>query len=289
MKTRRLSIVLLAVAYTAIAATDESDPRTAKVTDTAGSQSQVSAIKLSAADPRFGFDYQDQNGRIVVATKDIEFAIPLRAVSLIDSAGSKTWTVKYQTKDGEASVSGGLPEAATLSGDSDFGAFSLSVGKLKRLEFSQTGIAAKPAKRQPALGADGKLNDRSFIAVLTLTDGTSIQVSDFRRHANYVTGGMDNNWMPPKYYSNVINQHFTDFRFIRGETSQTIPFDKIKAVDFTSGESVTVTTKSDAKAEMKLSQKNEETLSGFTGTSSKGDFYVPAKFVKSIAFGDATK
>lgn len=279
---------MLAVAYTAIAAPDESDPRTAKVTDTADSQSQVSAIKVSAVDARFGFDYQDQKGRIVVATKDIEFAIPLRAISLIDSAGSKTWTVKYQTKDGEVSVSGGLPEAATLSGDSDFGAFSLLVGKLKRLEFSQPGVAAKPAKITTTYRPDGKTAS-GFDAVLTLTDGTSIQASDLRRHASYGSSSVDTMWIPPKYNYYQANEHFTDFRFIRGETSQTIPFEKIKMVDFASGESVIVTTKTDAKAEMKLSQKNEETLTGFTGTSSKGDFYVPAKFVKSIAFGDATK
>lgn len=288
MNTRHLIIPLLAAAFTAIAATDESDPRTAKVTDTTGSQSQVSAIKITAVDARFGFDYQNQGGRIVVTTKDLEFAIPLRAISLIDSVGSKTWTVKYQTKDGEVSVSGGLPEAATLSGESDFGAFSLLIGKLKRLEFLQSGVATEPAKRQATYRPDGKTAGISS-AILTLTDGTNLQVSDLRRHANYVSGGIDNNWIPPKYYSNVNDAHFTDFCFIRGESSQTIPFEKIKTVDFTSDGSVTVTTKTDAKADMKLSQKNGETLTGFTGTTGKGDFYVPVKFVKSITFGDATK
>jgi hypothetical protein len=296
MHTRRLSIMLLAVACTASAETDESDPRPAQVTDTANSLSQVSAIKVSAVDPKFGFDYQHQNGRIAVATKDIELAIPLRAVSLIHSAGIKKWTVKYQTKEGEASVSGGLPEEATMTGDSDFGAFSLLLGKLKRLEFSQAGVAAKPAESAPTPNPDGK-TARSFAAVLTLTDGTSIPVSNLRRHANFVTSYRDTNWFPPKYSSDVNNEQFTDFRFVRGEAAQTIPFEKIKVVDFTSDESVTVTTKTDAKADMKLSQQEnseeraigEARLTGFTGTCGKGDFYVAAKFVKSIAFGDSPK
>lgn len=289
MNPRRLTIVLLAVAYAAIAATDESDPRTAKVMDRAGSQSRVSAINVSAVDDRFGFGWPDQEGRIVVATKNIEFAIPLRSVSVIDSAGSNTWIVKYQTKEGEASVSGDLPGPAHIKGDSDFGTFSLFVGNLKRLEFSQAGVAAKPAKRATIYAAGGKANDASFTAVLTLTDGTTLQAADLRRHAAFEIHGMDTAWIPAKPYTSAENRHFTDFVFHRGETIQNIPFEKIKTVDFTSGESVTVTTKTDAKAEMKLSQDSISKITGFTGTSSKGDFYVPAKFVKSIAFRDATK
>jgi hypothetical protein len=240
-------------------------------------------------DPRFDLDTDDQYKRLFVATKDIVFAISLRAVSVIDFAGSNIWTVKYETKDGEASVSGELPERVKLVGDSDFGEFSLLLGKLKRLEFSQKGVAqTEPAKRtEPIFASHGPA--KRFVAILTLNDGTSIQASDLRRHAGYENISENNYWIPSRHELYEANEYFTDFRFIRGETSQTIPFDKIKTVDFALGESVTVTTKTDAKAEMKLSHDKEGTITGLTGTCIKGEFYVPATLVRSITFGDALK
>ena len=41
--------------------------------------------------------------------------------------------------------------------------------------------------------------------------------------------------------------------------------------------------------EAKMARLADETLEGFNGTSSKGDFYLPLKFVKSIAFGANAK
>lgn len=37
----------------------------------------------------------------------------------------------------------------------------------------------------------------------------------------------------------------------------------------------------------KFQMKGKDTLSGFTGTCSKGDFYMRTKFVKFITFDDA--
>jgi hypothetical protein len=289
MNLRQFSIVWLAIACTSVLAADDSDPRSAKVTDTAGSQTQVSGIKVSLQDERFDFHYEERGRpRIVVATKTIEFAIPVAAISVMELEGSNKWTVKYQTRDGEVSVLGRLPEGATLSGESDFGAFTLPLGKLKRLEFQQAASPLKPAKKNPVYGP-GAEETRPLAADLTLTDGTSLHVSDVRRHASYGTSSTDPSWIPPRTSFYQANAHFKDFRFIRGESSQTIPFEKIKTAAFLPGELVAITTKSGAKADMKLSQDRDDTLTGLTGASSQGDAYVPLKFVKSVTFESTEK
>jgi len=257
------------------------ETRPATVTDAAGSTSKVSQATVSPVlvgfQNIFGFWDESCYGRIVVSTKNIAFSIPLRAVSVIDSADCKTWTVKYQTKDGETTLSGTLTSSGTLTGDSDFGLFKLPFDKLKRLEFKEAGVAAPPIRRRrTAFGG---------IAVITLTDGTTIQASNLLRRAIWSAQGENMVTGRRTGYSQVGDDS-NDFVFIHGEASQTLPFEKLKEVDFTATDSVTVIAKSDAKAEMKLSKKMGERVDGFSGAGPKGDFYITAEFVKSITFAD---
>ena len=286
MSTLRITAVLLALSYSAFAG-EEPDPRPAKITDRADATSQVSALVVSNLDERFGFDKSDDHGRVVVATGTIDWAIPLRSVSTISLSGDETWTVKYQTKDGEAAVSGALETAAILGGSSDFGSFSLPLVRLKRLEFDQPGIAASPAKRPNIFDQDARLRPVNFGAILTLTDGSQLPAAQFRRNQIAAESVSDPALLARPSYA-VVCTNYTDFRLIRGETLQTIPFENLKTAEFLPDDVVVVTIKGGAEAKMKLPQHSEEILEGFTGTSTKGDFYVPLKFVRSITFVEET-
>ena len=116
------------------------DARTAKVTDRAEIESQVSGVTVSNVDLRFGFLNMDNNGRVIVTTQTIIYAIPVGAVSSITQQGPTDWTVKFMGGDGPTSVEGALPEAGLLLGNSDFGSFSLPLVRLKKLDFSQPGV-----------------------------------------------------------------------------------------------------------------------------------------------------
>jgi hypothetical protein len=283
MNLLRFAVALLCLVCFSAFAADEPDTRPAKVTDRADATSQVSALVVSNLDERFGFDKSDDHGRMIVATGTVDWAIPLRSVSTISLSGDEAWTVKFQTKDGEATVSGALETAAILGGSSGFGSFSLPLARLKRLEFDQPGKAASPAKRPNIFDQDAHLRPANFGAILTLTDGSHLPAAQFRRNQISAESISDPALIGRPSYA-VVCTNYTDFRLVRGETLQTIPFENLKTAEFLPDDVVVVTIKGGTEAKMQLPHRSDELLEGFTGTSTKGDFYVPLKFVRSITF-----
>jgi hypothetical protein len=280
-------IVLLAATCSALAADSAADPRKANVTDQAYAESKVIGLTTTNTDLRLGFDGSDAYGRILVTTANMELAIPLRAVSSIASFGTTTWEVRYQTQRGEAVVVGQLTPAAVLTGKSDFGSFALPLTSLKRLEFLGPAIAAKPAKRPNVYGEAGRLRSASFDAVLTLTDGSRLQAAQLRRNQVSAQAVSDPMLLSRPLYAAVCT-NFTDFRLLRGETLQTIPFENVQVVEFLRDGEVLLRTKNGAEAKMSVPRRAEETLEGFNGSSSGVDFYVPLGSVRSVAFGRNT-
>ncbi len=285
----RLGVILFTVSAFAWAADPTTDQRTAKVWDNADAQSQVSALTVTNTDSRFGFQASEYRGRIVVVTENVEWAIPLQAISKITRSGNAAWTVSYQAKDGEATVVGGL-EQAVLAGNSDLGTFGLPLGRLDRLEFPQTGQAAEPAKRLTVYDQDGHPRTGSFDAVVTLTDGTRLQVAQLRRNQVFAQSLTDLTLLPVRPSYAIVCTNYTDFRLLRGETLQTVPFENIKTAEVLSGDEVTVRTRNGTfMRQMKIPRREQEIIEGLNGTCGKGDFYVPLKFVKTIDFGEAAK
>ena len=289
MNMPRVGLILLALSFSALAAraAEEPDSRTATITDRANAESQVSALTVTNVDARFGFEKPDDRGRIVVTTGSIELAVPLRAISLAVMTGP-SWIIKYQSPAGEAEVSGTLAPASILSGDSDFGSFALPLARLKRLEFAQPGTATRPARRVTVFDQAGGVRSGAFAAVLTLADGSRLEAAQLRRNQVYAERVSDPMLLGQGSFA-VGCTNFTDFRLIRGETLLTIPFENVLSAQFLPGDEVLVRSKSGREATMKVQRRVEETLEGFNGSSSRGDFYVPLKFVKSIAFGTDAK
>jgi hypothetical protein len=284
----RLGVVLFTVSSSALAADPATDPRTAKVWDNSDTESQVSALTATNTDSRFGFEASENRGRLVVVTDNIEWAIPLRAISKIARSGNAAWTVNYQAKDGEATVVGGFEEAV-LAGNSDLGTFGLPLGRLDRLEFTQTGQAAEPAKRLTVYDQDGHPRAGGFDAVLTLADGTRLEVTQLRRNQVFAQSLTDPTLLPVRPSYAIVCTNYTDFRLLRGETLQTIPFENIKTAEVLSGEEVIVRARSGTEATMKIPRREQEIIEGLNGSCGKGDFYVPLKFVRTIDFGEAAK
>jgi hypothetical protein len=284
----RLGVILLAVGSSALAADSATDLRTAKVWDNADTASQVSGLTVTNTDSRFGFEPSEYRGRIVVVTDNIEWAIPLRGISKITRSGNAAWTVNYQAKDGEATVVGGLEEAA-LAGNSDLGTFALPLARLDRLEFTETGQATEPAKRLTVYDQDGRPRTGSFDAVLTLMDGTRFQVTQLRRNQVFAQSLTDPTLLPVRPSYAIVCTNYTDFRLLRGETLQTIPFENVKTAEVLSGEEVIVRARSGAAATMKIPRREQEAVEGLNGSCGQGDFYVPLKFVRTIDFGEVAK
>ena len=278
-------IILLALSYAASSADSAGDPRKVKVTDQAYAESQVTGLTITNTDLRFGFDRSDDYGRIVVSAANIVLAIPLRAISSVVSFGPTTWEVRYQTTDGETTVTGQLMPAAVMTGNSDFGSFALRLGSLKRLEFIGPGVAAKPAKRPVVYGEDGRLRSASFDAVLTLTGGTRLQAAQLRRYQVSAQAVSDPMLLGSRPLYAVGCTNFTDLRLLRGETFQTIPFENVQKAEFMADGQVLVRARSGPEVKMRVPRRAEEILEGFNGTSGRGDFYVPFTSVRSITFG----
>ena len=286
--TFRLGVILFTISSSAWAADPATDQRTAKVWDEADTESQVSALTATNTDSRFGFEASEYRGRIVVVTENIEWAIPLRAISKIARSGNAVWTVNYQAKEGEATVVGGL-EQAVLAGNSDLGTFGLPLARLDRLEFFRTGQATEAAKRLMVYDQDGHPRTGTFDAVLTLTDGTRLQVAQLRRNQVFAQSVSDPTLLPVRPLYAIVCTNYTDFRLLQGETLQTIPFENIKTAEVLSGEEVIVRARSGTEATMKIPRREQETIEGLNGSCGKGDFYVPLKFVRTIDFGEGAK
>ena len=284
MNPLRFACLLFTLTCAVPAFAQDADSRTAKVTDRADVESQVSGVTVSNVDLRFGFLPMDNNGRVVVTTQTIIYAVPIRAISSVVQAGSSNWKVKLMTKDGEASVEGSLPEAGLLLGNSDFGSFSLPLVRLRKLDFAQPGVEAKPARRPNIYDRSGRARPATFNATITLTDGTQLAVEQLRRNEAYAESMDDPLVVTPTPEYTVVSTNYTDLSLVRGETTQIVPFENINTAQFLPGDAVLIKTRGGAEAEMKLPRRDERSLEGFTGFCGKGDFYVPLRYLKSISF-----
>jgi hypothetical protein len=257
------------------------DRRVVTVIDSSGAQTQVSEIEVrvnNSALESFDIAYSEQKYQFVVITTEIQLAISSSSLLSVEAqAGGKSWTARYQTQMGEASVAGSLV-SADLTGASDFGKFSAPVTSLKRLLFSGPGIANSPPPKKLAFAAD-----------ITLLSGVVLKAVGVRRVARYVYS-FSQNTIPATFGSTTRYDHSAEFQFTRGDALQTIPFGNTQSVEFSlPSRSVAVTARTGAKAEMSLPGENEQSPLAFTGLSGfsvdRGAyFYVPLQFVKSINF-----
>ena len=239
----RWGIILLALGGSIRAADYSVDPRPAKVRDTSDTESKVSGLTLTNVDLRFGLDPADYRGRVFVATETYQLAIPLVAISNIVRSGNAAWTIQYQTRNSEARVEGGLLQGK-LAGNSDLGQFGLPLNRLDRLDYFQPAQPTDPAKRPVVYGEDGRPRPANFDAVLTLTDGTHLHASQLRRNQVFALSVSDPTLLNVRPTYALVCTNFTDFRLLRGETLQTIPFENVQSAQFMPDGEVSLQTRS---------------------------------------------
>lgn len=262
--------------------------RTAIVVDTSGMTSEVKELNVEG-------EYKDvfanifsstyshgiQRRKIVVNKKPFYLGIPLSSIISID-VKKKTCTVKYSIGDQEREISGEFIGFGAFSGKTDFGDFKLDMNKLKKLTFKEPPSAAKSETEANKL--------LTYDTTLFLKNGKRLPVGNFERldyycsSAGYIMGCGD------RY------EHLDDFRFMRGESLQTVPFKDIRTIEFSNTEygglrgdlagSVTVTLKNGKSAIGKLTDEHGAGVDWYTGFYENGDFEfcMSPQHVKTIQF-----
>ncbi len=255
------AILLIAVfVHTAVA---EDAKRTATVVDKAGVLSEMTNLSFSAALEKFDNSY----GRIAFSADPFDIAIPLDNLISIEAKGDGH-TITYLWRGKELTTTGKL-FSGEFTWKSDFGDLKLYTSKLKSIKFDRAPTVKKEDEKAGNL------------AILTVSSGAKVTVNNLKRHdryysrEGYLIGG------ETRY------GHYTDFRFLRGESLVTVDFKKIKRIDFTGEREVSVTLKNEKKGTMNISAEAEADIVGFTGAFEKGEFFIAKEHVKIIEFGTA--
>jgi hypothetical protein len=267
MKTKLPTLIaavcLLIVAVTAQAAETS---RIAKIEDTSGVKTDVT--KFWCAVPT-GDRFSGVNNCIRIdISRGYWVAIPFSCLISITNSGNKA-EVMYYWRGQQRTISGHL--RGTFGGESDFGSLSLDSSKLRQLAFS-----APPLE---------KLGLRpGNLASVVLTNGTTITFSDINRCARYFSteGYMSGGTM--------VTETYIDFQFMRGESSATLKFATIRKLEFSAGDTdtVTVTLRNGNTTSGKLSNEKDARVDGWTGETEQGIVFLDPGWVRSVEFGDAS-
>jgi hypothetical protein len=267
MKTKLPNLIaavcVLIVAVTAQAAETS---RTAKIEDTSGVKTDVTKLQCSfPAESRFS----GARDCISISTSGYLVAIPAAGLISITTSGEKA-EVRYSWRGQERTISGTL--AGNFRGQSDFGGFSLSASKLRQLAFTDAPAPEKPEQRYGT----------PYPASVVLTNGTTITFSSIQRHASYystagyIMGGQ------------TVFNHYTDFRFMRGESSASLEFAAIQKLEFSAGDTVTVTLKNGNTTSGTLSNVQDAGVDGWTGETEQGYVFLAPSLVRAVEFGESS-
>lgn len=260
MKRLVCSIIILFVVISVVTTRAEDAKRTATIKDTAGVASDVTDLRFSGDLEKFDKSY----GRIALSADPFDIAIPIDNLISVEARGD-SHAVSYLWRGKELNITGKL-FAGEFTGKSNFGDLKLHTSKLLSLKFHQP---PKPEEKK------AEVSER---ATLSLEKGTQIAVDTFKRHDSYyssegyIMGG------------STRYRHYTDFRFLRGESLATIAFSEIKRIEFAGEKEVSVTLKNGKKASGTISTEKGADIVGFTGVFEKGEFFVAKKRVKTIDF-----
>jgi len=245
--------------------------RAAIVVDSANQTTVINNFELGADFSHFGFGINYTNNRfydkpcIGLKTKVFNVAILIDQLVSIEAEKGHA-TVIYQLNDQEKKITGELLEADVI-GQCDLGDFSLSTGKIKKLTFKEPAISN--ADKQSI-----SLND-----TLILVNGSRLPVAKLRRSSTTSS---------TKFVGVSDYSQFDDIRFMKGESQFIVDFVKIKNISFQTGSNVIVTLKTGASNNGKLPAPdgNGAEVVGFTGTCMEGEFFISAKQVQEIEFGN---
>lgn len=283
-----VAIFSIAISVTSSAIASDYQLRSATVVDASGMTSEVKELNVEGEYKNVfaNIFYGTQGRKIVMHKKPFYLGIPLSTIISID-VKKKTCTVKYSIGYQEREISGEFIGFGAFSGKTDFGDFKLDMNKLKKLTFNERPSAAKSETE-----ANKSL---TYDTTLLLKNGKRLPVANFERldyycsSAGYIMGCGD------RY------EHLDDFRFMRGESLQTVPFKDIRTIEFSNTEygglngdltgSVTVTLKNGKSASGKLTNEHSAGVDWYTGFYENGDFEfcMSPEHVKTIQFRSEQK
>ena len=85
----------------------------------------------------------------------------------------------------------------------------------------------------------------------------------------------------------TVFNHYTDFRFMRGEASAILGFAAIHKLEFSAGDAVSVTLKNGNNTSGKLSNVQDASVDGWTGETEQGYVFVAPSSVRVVEFGES--
>ena len=260
--------------------------RPAVVTDTSGTETAIKNVifRECRLPARFGSDLAG----VAVEAEQMHVGIPERSLISMTRKGDKfelTYLVGGVIKTVSGIISdrniphmepGVTIDPLLVRGDSEFGKVALPFEKVTSLKYTSKARSAIPLSRIPGKGSPH----------VQLADGTKMAVSNPRRYATW----WPHDSAPAGFYTLGLEQQHRyqqNLRVKRGETILTVPFQKIKRIDFVKEvKTVTIHTKTGDRFQAKLLDEEEDRFDGLTADSEHGLLYIPVRDIAAVLFAD---
>ena len=259
--------------------------RDGTVKDKSGTTTEVRGIDVVGDDKRF-LNLPDEFGyepwSISIHTPSFQTFVSLTSVVTLKQSGQDAYTITYLNTQGQSTTVTGRIDRLRIGGETDLGEYVIGLDRVTELTFKDP---ASPMSRSKV----EMVKNAARNGTVSLKSGESVAATDLRRHARHVVTGVDNNYIPPKPWSQQRDSLFRDFRLRHGESVVTLPFDKIASIAFPGAGRVTVTLRSGTVSELQAEGAGESAITGFIFDAADGIRYYPAERVTKIVFPQAVE
>jgi len=208
------------------------------------------------------------------------------------SSNVPIFDVTYRTDVKIRKITGKI-SLSSVHGDSDFGTFSLSLSKLRSITFNHPKPAntsgARLKTKAPTKTSKAKTKKiPEYTAKIMLTDGTALQLDAVQRHESYYYSA----YAPPGFHNTNSGTRYVNAKniiFVRGESTITLDFAKLKGLKLEKEGKVSMTLTNGKNLTTPLSKKDGEALDGFNGRQGSIRYFVPVSAIASVEFADSEK
>lgn len=269
--------------------------RTAVIVDQSETSTELKSLGIGIGQPA---KYYKPISKLVVITETFDVLIPDANLISIEYIGDgiknkRIFDVSYYWMGEKKMISGNLVDLQ-LTGQSDFGGFSISSNELKQLRFSQ--ISDK-IKQEEEFNSDG---------YITLRDGTKLEFGErsigwteytLKRHVSHLV--RHKKTLPQNATDMMLEQHRYEWvnemynsynksiAFDRGKSQGLVEFKDLKSIEF-EGENnrdIIITLKNGKSTEAQINEsKDYRDFDGLVGVSEKGEFYIERKNIRIVHF-----
>lgn len=291
------SILLILVFFSVIYG--QTMERTAVIVDQSGMSTEVKNLSIGAGQPA---KYYEAYGKLVVFTETFDVLIPGSNMISIEYIGDGTknkriFDVSYYWMGVKKMISGNLIDIS-LTGQSDFGSFSISSTELKQLRFSQV---SDKIKQKEEFHSNGyiTLSDETKLEFGDRSTGTSFTQKKYtlKRHTYY--SYRYKNPLPQnakdmmlkqqrfEWVSGVKSGYYESIAFDRGKSQGLVEFKDLKSIEFEgeNNRNIIITLKNGNSTKAIINESGDvRDFDGLIGVCGKGEFYIERKNIRIVYF-----